>query len=78
MSNLGFRILSLDRRPDPQVVQQFRGIATPHISDNMNRSTGARAMLRPYHKYCKLVGVALTVKTRAGRGITLWYTRQWN
>jgi RraA family protein len=66
MSNIGFRILPLVRRPDPRVVQQFRSIATPHISDNMNRSTGASAALRPYHKYCKLVGVALTVKTRAG------------
>jgi RraA family protein len=66
MSNLGFRILTRANRPDNQLLEQFRDVVTPHISDNLNRMHAISAALRPYHKEGKLVGAALTVKSRPG------------
>jgi RraA family protein len=64
MVNFGFRILQVNNRPNKDLVESFRNIATPHISDNMNRLHAMSGNLRPYHKEGKLVGTALTVKTR--------------
>ncbi|QNF28575.1 RraA family protein [Metabacillus elymi] len=64
--NIGFRIFSVDKRVDQLIVDQFRTVVTPHISDNMSRLQGAGAKLRPYHNGMKLVGTAFTVKTRPG------------
>lgn len=66
MENLGFRILPIKNRPSEQLVNEFRSVVTPHISDNVNRIYGGGAALRPYHKTGKLTGTALTVKTRPG------------
>jgi RraA family protein len=55
-----------NQRPDEQLLEQFRHVVTPHISDNMSRLQSASAALRPYHKGGNLVGAALTVKTRPG------------
>ncbi|MCM3598037.1 RraA family protein [Metabacillus idriensis] len=64
--SLGFRVLSVEKRLSKEIVEQFRHIVTPHISDNMGRMIAAGCELRPYHKEGKLVGTALTVKTRPG------------
>lgn len=64
--NIGFRVFPVEKRVDKRVVEQFRNVVTPHISDNMSRIQGASSELRPYHKEGKLVGTALTVKTRPG------------
>ena len=66
MSNLGFRVLPIEKRPSEKLINEFRSIVTPHISDNLSRIFGASANLRPYHKGGKLVGTALTVRTRPG------------
>lgn len=66
MSHWGFRILPGPQRPDRGLVEQFRHIVTPHISDNMNRMHAIAPELRPYHREGKLVGTAITVKTRPG------------
>ncbi|TDF98856.1 RraA family protein [Paenibacillus piri] len=66
MTNLGFRILSRTERPDAVLLEQFRNVVTPHISDNLNRIHAISSALRPYHKEGRLVGAALTVKTRPG------------
>lgn len=66
MANIGFRILPLTHRPDQELLRNFLHIATPLLSDNMNRLQGASADFRPYHPSCKLVGTAFTVRTRAG------------
>lgn len=67
MSNIGFRILPMGQRPDPKIVEQFRDVVTPHISDNVNRLHAMGPGLRPYHKEgVTLAGVAFTVKTRPG------------
>lgn len=64
--NMGFRVFSVEKQVDPAIAEQFKDIVTPHISDNMNRIHAAGADLRPYHKGGKLVGPAITVKTRPG------------
>lgn len=64
--NIGFRVFPVEKRVEKQIVEKFRNVVTPHISDNMGRIQGAGSELRPYHKEGKLVGTALTVKTRPG------------
>lgn len=66
MEKVGFRILPLIDRPSPELVEQFKDVVTPLISDNLNRMQGGAADLRPYHKGGRMVGVAFTVKTRPG------------
>ena len=66
MTNFGFRILPVHNQPNKELVEKFRYIATPHISDNMNRLNAVGDSLRPYHKEGKLVGTVVTVKTRNG------------
>jgi RraA family protein len=66
MGNIGFRILPLLRRPEPSLLEQFDQLATPLISDNMNRLHGTNSKLRPYHKSSRILGTAFTVKTRPG------------
>jgi RraA family protein len=64
--NMGFRVFSVEKQVDQAVIEQFKEVVTPHISDNMNRIHAAGTELRPYHKEGKLVGPAITVKTRPG------------
>jgi RraA family protein len=64
--NLGFCIHPIETRPSKELIQQFENVVTPHISDNLNRMHAMASGLRPYHKEGKLVGTALTVKTRPG------------
>lgn len=66
MSNIGFRILPKKTRISKDLLNQYRSVVTPHISDNMNRIHGISSELRPFHKKNKLVGTAVTVKTRPG------------
>jgi RraA family protein len=66
MKNIGLRIQPVPKRPDAGLVNQYRDVVTPHISDNMNRMHAIAAGLRPFHKGGKLVGTAITVKTRPG------------
>ncbi|SMQ87021.1 Regulator of RNase E activity RraA [Bacillus sp. OV166] len=64
--NLGFCIYPIETRPSKELIQEFQNVVTPHISDNLNRMHAIASGLRPYHKEGKLVGTALTVKTRPG------------
>jgi regulator of RNase E activity RraA len=66
MTNMGFRIFPIVQRPSKVLVEQYGHVVTPHISDNVNRMHAICAGLRPYHKEGKLVGTAITVKTRPG------------
>lgn len=47
-------------------MEQYRNVVTPHISDNLNRLHSIGSELRPFHKEGKLLGTAITVKTRPG------------
>ncbi|CAM3924813.1 RraA family protein [Paenibacillus alkaliterrae] len=66
MANIGFRIMPLNKRPAKAIIAQYIDVVTPHISDNLNRLHAVCSGLRPYHKGGKLVGTAITVKTRPG------------
>jgi RraA family protein len=66
MSNLGFRIFPNVRKVTDEVLSEYRGFVTPHLSDNMNRLNAVDSCIRPIHTSGKLVGSAVTVKTRPG------------
>jgi RraA family protein len=67
---LGFRICAMPARPDRGLVEKFRPVVTPHISDSMNRLSGSYGLL-PMHDGTKLVGTAFTVRTRPGDNLMI-------
>lgn len=70
MMAIGFRIETRARRVAPEIVEAFRGTATSHASDSMNRHTGIFG-LRPYHRRGYLSGPALTVRTNPGDNLMI-------
>jgi regulator of RNase E activity RraA len=52
------------------MIAAYRELVTPHIGDAMNRLTGTVGLTR-YHREAKLVGRAITVKTRAGDNLMI-------
>lgn len=71
MSLPGTRILPSPALAPQAVVDAFRDVVTPHISDNLSRHIGARGLNR-YNRTGKLVGTALTVKTRPGDNLYIY------
>jgi RraA family protein len=57
-------------QPNQAVIEAFKGAATAVISDNLFRMAGA-IDLRPFHGTGKLVGTALTVRTRSGDNLAI-------
>jgi RraA family protein len=57
-------------RPDPSVIEALREAPTAVISDNLGRLPGAVG-LRPFHRAGRLVGPALTVRTRPGDNLAV-------
>jgi len=53
-----------------KIIRDFSKVAVAVASDNLNRLHGTRA-LRPYHPGKRLIGTAVTVKTRPGDNMTL-------
>jgi RraA family protein len=71
MSLTGFRINpAADVAPAP-LLAAFANVVTPHLSDNMARSTGIVGLTR-YNRTGKLVGTALTVKCRPGDNLMIY------
>lgn len=71
MSFPGTRILTSPPLASAGIVEAFRSVVTPHISDNLGRHIGARGLVR-YNRTGKLVGTALTVKTRPGDNLYIY------
>lgn len=69
-NNVGFRIFKDFVRPDPALVELFRGIPTSNIGDNMNRMYSMRSYLKPFNDV-PLLGVALTVKAPMGDNLMI-------
>jgi regulator of RNase E activity RraA len=67
---IGFEIHPAPARAAAALLDQFRTVVTPHLSDNMSRAYGAIG-LRRYNTTGKLVGIALTVKTRPGDNLMI-------
>lgn len=63
--NENFTIHPASPVPDAGVLAAFQGIPTSHLSDNLRRLEGVVG-LRRFHGTRKLVGTAVTVKTRPG------------
>lgn len=53
------------------MVEAFRNVVTPHISDNLQRLSGIVGLQR-FHREKKLVGTAFTVKTRPGDNLLIY------
>lgn len=66
----GHRHLSSPPPVPSEILDGFRHAAVAVVSDNMNRLYGTRS-LRPYHRRARLIGTAVTVKTRGGDNVTL-------
>jgi regulator of RNase E activity RraA len=66
----GFRILPMPAPLPAAMLAAYAELVTPHIGDAMNRLTGTIGLTR-YHREKKLVGRALTVKTRAGDNLMI-------
>lgn len=71
MSLPGTRIIPTPALASLEMVEAFRSVVTPHISDNLGRHIGARGLLR-LNRTGKLVGTALTVKTRPGDNLYIY------
>jgi len=67
----GARILPATPVASAEVLQALAGIVTPHLSDNLARREGISG-LRRYNGAGKLVGTALTVKTRPGDNLLIY------
>lgn len=55
----------------PALVEAFRHVVTPHLSDNLQRLQGMVGLQR-YHRQAKLVGTAVTVRTRPGDNLLIY------
>ncbi len=71
MSLPGSRILPNAPMASAELVEAFAQVVTPHISDNLGRHIGARGLTR-YNRSGKLVGTAITVKTRPGDNLLIY------
>jgi RraA family protein len=66
----GFLINPAPPPPSAGLLEPFRTVVTPHISDNMSRLCGVVG-LRRYNGRGKLVATAFTVKTRPGDNLMI-------
>lgn len=71
MSFPGARINPSPASAASHLIDAFRTVVTPHISDNMGRHIGMRGLTR-YNQTGKMVGTALTVKTRPGDNLYIY------
>lgn len=65
MANIGCRIYSEIKRPDPALVEAFKGIPVANIDDCMGRIASCDSSLLPMNK-TQLVGTAFTVRCPEG------------
>ncbi|MCY8235511.1 RraA family protein [Priestia endophytica] len=64
MSNVGFRIVQYNNRVNQEVIEGFKGVATPNIGDVMGRMYAMDHSIKSVNKPgIHIVGSALTVRT---------------
>ncbi|KAB0675671.1 RraA family protein [Aureimonas leprariae] len=63
---IGFRVCPVRRRVDAQWTGKFRDLPVANLSDVMSRMTAGGASLRAMHAGGRMIGPAVTVKTRPG------------
>lgn len=67
----GSRMLPTAPVADASILDALRTIVTPHLSDNLARREGIAGLAR-YNRRGKLVGTAVTVKTRPGDNLMIY------
>ncbi|QCK84436.1 RraA family protein [Phreatobacter aquaticus] len=70
MSLIGSRLNASAPTVPAATLDLFRDAAVAIISDNMNRLHGTRG-LKPYHGSARLLGTAVTIKTRPGDNLMI-------
>ncbi|MFF7710292.1 RraA family protein [Pseudomonas sp. NPDC007930] len=63
---IGFKVCERARRVDETWVEAFRALPVATLSDSMARMSAGGAGLRPFYRGARMVGAAVTVKTRPG------------
>jgi regulator of RNase E activity RraA len=71
MTFVGTRINPAVEPLSVEALSAFDDVVTPHISDNMGRHIGVRGLQR-FNRTGKLVGTAVTVKTRPGDNLYIY------
>ena len=65
-TSYGCRIYKDFKRPDPALVEQFKGMPVATIDDNMQRIAAVDAAIKPVGYKGQMVGVAFTVRVAQG------------
>jgi RraA family protein len=63
---IGFKVCERNRRVEQHWVEAFRSLPVPTLSDSMSRMNSGGSLLRPFYTGERMVGTAVTVKTRPG------------
>jgi regulator of RNase E activity RraA len=72
MTEFGFRLYTRVARPDPALVEGFRGAATGHVADALGRSAALDHRVKPVAPGMAFCGVAVTVKARPVDNLVVW------
>jgi regulator of RNase E activity RraA len=67
---IGKRIFKEFKRPDPALMEKFRGLPSSNIGDMLNRLSNMRHQIQPFNDH-ELLGPAFTVKVPAGDNMFL-------
>ena len=67
----GCRIIKDFPRPDPALVERFRGMPVANIDDNMQRIAAVHSDIKPVGYKGQMVGVAFTVRVAPGDNLML-------
>lgn len=70
-TSYGCRIYKDFKRPDPALVEQFKGMPVANIDDNMQRIAAVDAAIKPVGYKGQMVGVAFTVRIAQGDNLML-------
>lgn len=72
MTTFGFRLFTEFARPDPAVVDGYRGAPTGHVGDALGRSAAMDHRIKPVAPGMAFCGVAFTVQARAVDNLVIW------
>lgn len=63
---IGFRVCKREHKVDDSWIEKYRQLPVANVSDVMSRMTAGGAPLRPFYTGPRMVGAAITVKSRPG------------
>ena len=71
-TNVGFRVFTTIERPSSAVLKLYEHVESTHVSDAMNRFGGMDLNIRPASPEMRVVGPAVTVRTRPGDNLMMY------